>query len=526
MIRGTKRPRVKSIEIIEPKAQKIDANLNVSMHNRFDIEVIDAKTGKIKQRAQAENIICNALWTRLLTPQTYFNYIHYGTGSGTPSVSDTSLFTFLGYGTPTTTDDTYSYNWDSGVVSLRRKIQLAEIVAIGATLTEVGIGYTSSYNTLCTHAMLKDMNGNQISITKTGTDIINIYATVFLHWDAFGYDSNSIKLRPCATSPYTINIYSWFLGISTAPLARLFPFFTRGGVFDAGGNSSGGAGYAFSSGNYLLNSSFNKVYSTIDKTLQLSMTRLGVAAGNLEGGLGALNILMYQDSSFHYLSTVFASLLVGGSWFPSTSISGEAIGTGDGSKRDFETGFPFITSGVKVYINGVEQLDGVVVDILKPNLYNDMGQYFQVIDEYASLYIAPTPILAGTVYNYMAEGNYAIYYNPNYQYGIKSFSKYGSIKIEVSDDLLTWADITSQNTNISAQYRTYKYWKLYSTSNGSNYLTALVADTITGKENIHFTTAPASGAVITADYTTKTIAKDENHVFDLTVTIQLGEYTE
>ena len=48
----------------------------------------------------------------------------------------------------------------------------------------------------------------------------------------------------------------------------------------------------------------------------------------------------------------------------------------------------------------------------------------------------------------------------------------------------------------------------------------------TSDANIHFDTPPAAGAVITADYTTKTIAKDENHVFDLTVTIQLGEYTE
>jgi hypothetical protein len=44
--------------------------------------------------------------------------------------------------------------------------------------------------------------------------------------------------------------------------------------------------------------------------------------------------------------------------------------------------------------------------------------------------------------------------------------------------------------------------------------------------NIHFSVPPAEGAVITADYFTKTIAKDENHVFDMTVTIQPGEYTE
>ena len=33
---------------------------------------------------------------------------------------------------------------------------------------------------LCTHALIKDMNGNPVVITKTDTDIITIYATVYL----------------------------------------------------------------------------------------------------------------------------------------------------------------------------------------------------------------------------------------------------------------------------------------------------------------------------------------------------------
>ena len=47
---------------------------------------------------------------------------------------------------------------------------------------------------------------------------------------------------------------------------------------------------------------------------------------------------------------------------------------------------------------------------------------------------------------------------------------------------------------------------------------------VASSKNIHFDTPPAAGAVITADYTTDTIAKDANYVFDLSVTIQLGEY--
>ena len=35
------------------------------IHNRFEIEVRDARTGEIKQRGQAENIILNRMYERL-----------------------------------------------------------------------------------------------------------------------------------------------------------------------------------------------------------------------------------------------------------------------------------------------------------------------------------------------------------------------------------------------------------------------------------------------------------------------------
>ena len=62
MIRGTRKALDK-----KPYA---NVNLNASIHNRFDVEVVDAKTGKVKQRAQAENVICDFLWTTLLKMST------------------------------------------------------------------------------------------------------------------------------------------------------------------------------------------------------------------------------------------------------------------------------------------------------------------------------------------------------------------------------------------------------------------------------------------------------------------------
>lgn len=171
-IRGQTRPVPIGAEI---KPSKTNVQLNASIHNRFDIEVIDAATGEVRQRAQAENVICNNLWG-YLGYNAWNQYIQYGSGSGTPAATDTALFSFVGSDTPTTVSKVYDAA--TGVFSLQRKIKLLETTAVGKTITEVGIGYGNNY-ALCTHAMLTDMNGNQISIAKTATDIINIYTTVF-----------------------------------------------------------------------------------------------------------------------------------------------------------------------------------------------------------------------------------------------------------------------------------------------------------------------------------------------------------
>jgi hypothetical protein len=231
MIRGRK--RTKSIQTLDPGLRHIGVNLNCSLHNRFDIEVVDAATGRVKQRAQAENIICDALWTRMFMPSSYFSTIHYGTGSGTPAAADTSLFTFLGYAVPSENDDTVYYDYDNCYASLTRKIQLSEMTAVGETLTEVGIGYGSSASMLVTHAMLKDMNGNPISIEKTDTDIINIYATVFMHWSTTQYDSGYVEFFPRVptdgkNSSYVYAFAGWLFGIGVWSTTYLSVWFNPG----------------------------------------------------------------------------------------------------------------------------------------------------------------------------------------------------------------------------------------------------------------------------------------------------------
>jgi len=142
----------------------------VNIHNRFDVYVNGKWVG------YAENIILDQMWTRLCAGNSYFSNIHFGTGSGTPIANRTSLFTHLG----TKTAETEETIKALPVSSWKRKIVLNPEEYVGQTITEVGIAYGSSASNLVTHAMLKDSEGNAISITKSDTDVVTIFATVFI----------------------------------------------------------------------------------------------------------------------------------------------------------------------------------------------------------------------------------------------------------------------------------------------------------------------------------------------------------
>ena len=489
MIRGNKRMM----------AQKVEAKMHCSLHNRFDFEVIDSITGEIKQKAQAENIILNQLWARLLSPNTYFNYIFYGTGSGTPAATDTQLFTHLGYKAVTT--PTYDYHWDEGYISLRRQCQLSETEHVGSTLSEVGIGWGTSTSNLVTHAMLKDMNGNPITIEKTATDLINIFATVFVHWDVDGYDGGSIKIYH---SNWNRFILDYLLPGSSSPRLLVADYL-------CGGICAVYTGTYHTLNGYYFDSTATASYSVANKQITINAVRVPVASGNISNGIGSILL------GHGYGATNAGIILkVGGSWYPGTSITGEAIGTGDGVTTNFKTKFSFLTGSPKIYVDGIEQMTGVSVDLDVPVDVDQMGAFFELLPLLSDT-AKNNPIMDGTPDD---ENKASVYYNPYWQYGIKS--EYSStIDVYVSDDLETWTQV---NGDIAVENRYKKYWKLVGNDSYYSHCYDFRAADLTGY-NIHFDTPPAVGAVITADYTTKTIAKDVNHVFDFSLTITLAEKT-
>lgn len=503
MLRGHKR-----------KIPKITVPVSASLHNRFDIEVVDASTGKVKQRAQAENVICTGLWTKLFTPATYFNYIHYGTGSGTPASSDTSLFTFLSYKTPSTSDDVYTDSPENGYCYLTRKVIINPEDNVGSTITEVGIAYGTSSTNLCTHAMLKDMNGNEISIEKASTDLINIYATVYIHWNNSALQAKGIYLYP-----RTGTMLNVFLGMYNVSNYYRSPNYAQGSY----GLTSNSSYSTF------LTISVSSAYSSAAKTLTLTASRISADQYNFSG-IFSINFFTYSYKSVLH-GPALSLLAEGKEWFAGASITGESIGTGDGATTDFQTVFPD-PENTTIYVNGIEEVN-VTVD--QTFTGTDIGKYFRGIDAASTvsnlMYSATPGALDGGNYDF----NPYYYYNPYYSIGVAYMTLYGIGSIEVSNDLSTWESFTLPANDYShavltipSGYENYKYWKItYGASGNNGHYVRLVTppSSFTGY-NIHFTTPPASGAVITADYTTKAIAKDANHVFDVSVVITLGEYNQ
>ena len=491
------------------------------IHNRFDIEVIDAETGDIKQEAKAYNVICNALWTRLFDKTAYFQYIHYGSGTGTPSATDTSLFTYVGG--QQATDATASIDYASGVCSLRKQIQLAAGTAVGVTITEVGIASGSNTTALCTHAMLQDMNGNRVSITKTATDVINIYATVYVHFNPKGYDGGYI--RPVTCVP-TRGLFGFLCGNIVELPDRMYQ--TKTDTVNMQTQSLGAYPNDANNGNNYIGVS--SVCDANNKTITFTVNRLDASVWNF-GGLRYAQLWRYSYGSSNSMWEPWCILHPGGSWFPYSQIIAEAIGTGDGSTVDYSLEFPFVYD-MKVYVDGVETTDFTYDHA--PNTATDFHNFMQELHPASTSDNHISRIITDYQQTYPLT---RVLYNPAYALGVRAIYGAPFIEIQASDDLVTWdvvcqaVDTTSGNMvdrEVPTEYAHHKYWKFVDSKNTWNYYirSAQVKPpaSFTGK-TLHFNTPPSAGAVITADYKTTSIAKNANNVFDLSVTIQVGEYT-
>lgn len=489
MIRGTKRKTEK----------KTDFALMAQIHNKWLVEVIDAETGEVRQRAKGLNVILDQWWDY---PGNEISSIAVGKGSGTPSASDTALFSALGNVSTTSTLDLDHIK--DGFISITFSAQLAPATYAGETLTEVGLNhrYTSgmyAYASLATHAMLTDMNGNPISIQKTATDIVNIYGTVFLHFDPGGFQDGNILL-----TDHPEILFKYIGGFFSTAYSGATMYFAKA----AGRSGSTGT---------LDSTSFKSFgFDLTTKTATVLYNQVPVGNANISGGIC---MCLLGDSPDLNIRPRGQSMILS-----------EPVGTGDGSTQNFKTKFDFANNAT-VYVDGVAQSSGVTVLPESATNYNNMYIYFRRMADYA----APGVLVASSKaesnrYTVEAGGTAIFEYLFHDLVPLTSLHfGYQDCAIYASDDLDTWTLIGTTasgalTVSIPAAYRSSRYWKF---ENGGAYggsISGGVGENRNGYA-IRFASAPAAGSVITVDYRTPLIPKDEEHLLDISVSLTIGAYT-
>lgn len=481
----------------------------VGVHNRFDIELRDVETGAVR-KFQAENIVLDGFWTTFIgstsTSTKVNNYIMVGSGTGTLSTSRTTLFNHLLV--QSTSAQGVDWDSDNNTLAFRVSTTLGTETLPNQTITEVGIG-SSSGTTIKTHALLKDMNGNTVSITKGETEVMTIWSTVYLSVPDFYASKAKIQTPSRAQSPSTSSNFQspGYLPVASN-LNLLF------GTFPT----------AYMSFSELFSGSSEKITPTI--TRDSANKKMTVYA---RLGTGSMNDMPIGLVTFIY------ELQIPFSGYAGTTIT-ETIGTGDGTTTDFATKYPMISSVSEVSVNGTP-VTTYTTDLGKP-ASESITKYLRVLDidhpdfSYSDGRNSVVFGSSGTgSSSTTVTGNITyVFENPFYlTVPLTAFSTAGSgHELYTSDDLETWTlaltTSASGEQSIPAGHQGKRYFKLVLTAvtryrlPNYSYKTSVYAET-----NIHFDTAPASGDEIEVTYTIPFIAKDADHVVDVTLEFTFNE---
>lgn len=308
----------------------------VLIHNRFDIEVRDSVTNELKKSVVAYNIVLNQMYTRLCGGSEYFANIHFGSGSGSLSPTRTSLFSHLG--TKTAVDDTLIKSIP--LSTWKRKIVFNPEEYVGSTISEVGVAFGATSTNLVTHSLLKDSEGNPISIVKTDTDVITIYATVFVTFD------NSNPSLVYIGMPSGNALVNYLIGGGSAPTGA----FSLNDTFLA---------------NARLGSTSDVTWTadTANKQRKTNVLRFGTTVGN-----GHVKFLEFAN--------VFSLEFPNSSVFNGQSYEGVNLGVGDGVKDAFQIPSANIKDGsLTLKINGVLTNDFNVFEFLGYRSYRSVALF-------------------------------------------------------------------------------------------------------------------------------------------------------
>lgn len=475
----------------------------VSVHNRFDIEIRDKESGKLKQKGVAENMILDRAYSRICNFATYFEYIHFGTGTGTPTPERTTLFTPLGYKAVTVDEKVKEYP----ISKVTKKITLAPEEYVGQTITEVGI--SEATNAINTHALIKDAEGNPLSITKTDLDVLIIYATVFIELQ----DANDVTFSKFIDN----TLVNYFVSeVTINPNLRL--------------GSIGESTPMGALGHYLGDFPLTRTPDIVNKKVKFS-TRLGIENGNFdirEAELSDICRINLEDAV---------------AWNP-YNLKDISIGIGDGTTDTFD---------LKRYdiSNAIIKVDGnIVSNYSLENLSGSNREHYPLwkmirpgatnIDEalYKGCFIGmPQAIrpawqrvieidsstaVGRTLRLRVTGGYHTSYGNVNgYIYVDGSFDGENYTLIHTASGHPTGGSTGLEYTLTDAY--THLRFRVDSMATGARAESIGFMNPLFNQPQIIFDTPPAANSLITADYTVPYIPKTSNYILDVNFELQFGE---
>lgn len=523
----------------------------VLLHNKFDVKVVDSRTGEVKQTATAYNVILNYYFnSRLLDSPMYktsdlLTYIAIGTGTGTPAITDTGLFTHLTRKAVTTLETVYEYPTSHTT----RQIKLEATECNGYNITEVGFeayrsGTWSSYYYLMTHAMLQDSEGNQIAIAKTDVDVVYITATFYATYTPSGFGDNGVY--PVAEKNYLMR---WLLtgGVDSTIRFGRFPVQNSS---DMETKYSGSKGYSFTNGvGSMDNYQYDLPVTTfLDSECNNRIVRhLGIA------GFGAFTFPNHDA-------------------FPPYAVNHLVIGEGDGETTEFNIKCPLIQAGTpRVYVNNVELVAGTDFTV---DCESNCGDWYENYHS-AELTTKDDNVQFGNLKELTPTTSTRYYYDPLAWWNFGGVQQYptscsvteakpiwidfltakdcnrlkingvtvpsaqlDNLVIEYSTDNENWTAVeATRNTQVwSWPLVSARYWRVYIPSytwsysiltsyssslnrDGQTFLpTFFLGKTVPG---LTLTNPPAAGETITASYSIEYPFKTANNLLRFTCSIQL-----
>ncbi len=473
---------------------KVKAGVN--LHNRFDI----VKNGEWV--GYAENIILDQMYDRICNFSSYFNNIHFGTGSGTPTPDRTSLFSHLG----TKTAETEEVVKALPTSKVTKKIVLMPEEYVGQTITEVGVAYGSTASYLVTHAMIKDAEGNPLSIDKTDIDVIEIYATIFVTL----IDSNEVL----------------FLNESALSITR-----HRSNVlleYLISGETDQNPTIMLESHNrehrtpYISTIAKKEPSISVDSTnkTRTYSVRFGIDEANYGASIYSVSLEGICRKVLNITHT----------------LSGHNIGVGDGVQDTFEIPHSIVNPVIKV--NGYVNTDNVVTVFDEPN-YRISPMLFAeelVPGNFSNLWAEPYASLSVTRFTYYELGGWkntrslrGKTFTMQMQGGWSNDTSY--LYFETSEDGSNWTTRLTlsgrsghglQEGQILVDWDDL-YYRLRTASYGISVGRLWIEPDESKLSKVVFNTPPAIDDVITIDGTLPYYPKDENYVVDVTFELQFGE---